>query len=299
MSRDFLIGRPEDSESVEQAAAHTLWVEGDERSDDYIALNELLHRLVAIRGLGVKSQMTSVAKAMHGNHQSYYFLVDRDAFDDDTVERSWANFPDPTQNNLLIWRRKEIENYFIDPDFVTKSEFFQGERNEYIKQLQQEATRRVYFDAVNRVIVEVREQVKASWIDCLRYHDTDFQNADGAQARLLACQEFATKVQTDGQLLHENNLQTLFQTQIQEMLGGMESCVYGTGRWLELMCGKELFHALIGTRFFKVEGRNGRQLSGRDKRIGLIKSLVRLPDPDLPADFVQLKQLIQRVTGPE
>lgn len=292
----FNLTTPEDSEEISQGAIHTLYVEGREGDIDYVALEELLNRSIQIKGMGPRSRVTSVAQALHTDHPHYYFLIDRDAQSDETVQRSWVNFPDPTRNNLIIWQRKEIENYFIDPDFVTKSEFFIGERQAYIERLQQEAGKRIYFEAVNRVIIEIREQLKESWIDCLDFTEGDFQTLESARERLLACSEFSEKIETDGQILLEGNLANLFETEVSLLLGTAETCTLGTGKWLELMSGKELFRIMIhNTKFFRVTNLDEQTLQGRAKELGLVKSLVRLPEVDLPEDFQNLRTMIYRV----
>ena len=55
---------------------------------------------------------------MYPHHPTYYFLIDRDHHDIDFINRSWYNFPDPNTHNLLIWRKREIENYFLEPNWL-------------------------------------------------------------------------------------------------------------------------------------------------------------------------------------
>ena len=115
---------PVGPEEVRFAAGHVLFVEG--RGDDAIdptVLRVLLGNQLRIEPLGASFSVTSVAEALHQFHPNYYFLVDRDHHDCDFVEQCWSNFPDAGTRNLLVWRRREIENYFLDPDYLARSKY--------------------------------------------------------------------------------------------------------------------------------------------------------------------------------
>ena len=108
---------PVGPDEVRFDAGHVLFVEG--RGDDAIdptVLRVLLGDQLRIEPLGASFSVTSVAEALHQFHPNYYFLVDRDHHDYDFVEQCWSNFPEAGKRNLLVWRQREIENYFLDPD---------------------------------------------------------------------------------------------------------------------------------------------------------------------------------------
>jgi len=285
------------SEASRQSARHTLYVEGNERSIDFQALNELLERSIPIKGLGPGSNVAAVAKSLFADHPMYYFLIDRDAQSDEEVERSWANFPDPTKNNLIIWPKKEIENYFIDPTFVVKSDFFvggTGAQEPYILRLQEEATKRIFCEAANRVIIETRETLKERWIECFAYTEGAFQSFEETRGLLLERPEYQTQVTKVSSWLTKEHLTQLLEREVDSLLGGKETCEYGVGKWLELMSGKELLHTVVhGTGFFRVIGADGRPLQGEKKLFGLLKNLLRRDEKELPEDFQRLRSLIQ------
>ena len=115
---------PVGPDEVRFDAGHVLFVEG--RGDDAIdptVLRVLLGDQLRIEPLGASISVTSVAEALHQFHPNYYFLVDRDHHDYDFVEQCWSNFPEAGKRNLLVWRRREIENYFLDPDYLARSKF--------------------------------------------------------------------------------------------------------------------------------------------------------------------------------
>lgn len=45
--------------------------------------------------------------------QHVLFVEGRDHHKHDFVEGCWKNFPDPDTDHLLVWRCREIENYFL------------------------------------------------------------------------------------------------------------------------------------------------------------------------------------------
>jgi len=84
--------------------------------------------MIRIRPLGPSYSVKSVAEALHPFHPTYYFLIDRDYHhNDDFVGRCWDNFPDPATHNLLVWRYREIENYFLEPDYLAYSDFLDSQ----------------------------------------------------------------------------------------------------------------------------------------------------------------------------
>ncbi|MGB8954050.1 MAG: hypothetical protein WCC10_01630, partial [Tumebacillaceae bacterium] len=287
--------KPAHLEDTRQSARHTLYVEGNERSIDFTALNELFDRQLTIRGMGPRSNVAAVAKALFADHPNYYFLIDRDAQSEAEVEQSWAHFPDASKHNLLIWPRKEIENYFIDPAIITKTEFFQnGKEDEYIARLQQEATKRVYCEAANRVIIELRECIKEAWIDCFKFRDGEFDTFDNTQKPLLELPNFPSQTQKVSTELDLKKVKERFEREVANLLGGSATCVMGTGNWFELMSGKELLEVMVhNTSFFRVVGLDNRPRQGEEKMRGLVANLIRFSKEHWPADFTRLKTIIE------
>jgi hypothetical protein len=105
---------------------HKVFVEGSNDEEiDPIVIKELLRinglTQVQVLVMGGCDNVRSAAQALFHEHPSYYFLIDRDDQDAQTVENYWLNFPDPATHNLLIWRKRELENYFIDPSYLQNS----------------------------------------------------------------------------------------------------------------------------------------------------------------------------------
>ncbi len=79
-------------EAVNQAATHTLFVEGS--GSDAIDPRALMRLLrgsdIAVRALGPSFHIKSAAQALHPHHPNYYFVVDRDHHDDTAVDTAWG-----------------------------------------------------------------------------------------------------------------------------------------------------------------------------------------------------------------
>ena len=84
------------SEEVRASGEHVLFVEGSEDGSlDQAVLGALLNRSIRIEPMGPSYSVRSAAQALSRHHPRYYFLIDRDHYDDDFVEAVLAEFPGP------------------------------------------------------------------------------------------------------------------------------------------------------------------------------------------------------------
>jgi hypothetical protein len=279
-------------EAVRQAARHTLFVEG--RSPDSIdpeVLGILLDRTkVRVQPMGPSSYIRSVAEALHPHHPDYYFLVDRDHHDDPSVEQTWRNFPDDSSHNLLIWRRRELENYFLIPEYLASSSYLRCSQDELHAAILNAAHQQLWYDIANIIIVELREELKATWIRAFPTRGP-FRDSQSAIAQLTARTEFGTHKRSVAQKLRLDLIEQRFHTRVNEFTGGVLPLQFGTGCWHERLRGKDLLPSVID-RCFRVQDTNGRVVRGSDANMAVAKELVRLPLEQQPEDFKQLFQLI-------
>jgi hypothetical protein len=282
-------------ESVRAGAEAIVWVEGEANdgagpSIDVAVIDTLLRDTPPrVMGLGKSSGIQSAARALHAYHSHYYFVIDRDHFDDQAVEKTWRNFPDPEQNNLLIWRKRTIENYFLDAAFLDCSGF-RKVGVDIATELEAVAGRYIFMDIANAVILEVREQLKAEWIRLFR-DPAPFDNKDRAWDGLKQRTEWAEKRKAANDLLAETTLSDLFDAAHDRFLGSSAVPRHGEGRWRDLMAGKPLYNHLVN-RAFEVVDRDGVAVHGRDAQHAVAKDLIASGDC-LPDDFVHFRRFIE------
>lgn len=280
-----------DAGEVNFSGGHVLFVEGGEDSLDVSVLSSVLN--ITVKPLGPSAYVRSVAQALHPAFPNYYFLVDRDRLDDDEVETLWKKFPMTDTPNLLAWRKKEVESYFLDPEYVVQSKYFAKGKSEADVQrfLVRCARPYVFMEAANRVIISIREQLKKKWVE--KFSDkTEFPDAKSALKKLLSVPEFASQLNKVRALIDAENLTLKFQSELRRLLGEGDALTWGQGRWLDLMPAKAMMRSLLASPLFKVVGRDKKPLSGIDK-IGVIVKELLTPDKRLPLDFLELERLMK------
>ncbi|MYA37127.1 MAG: hypothetical protein F4030_12850 [Gammaproteobacteria bacterium] len=286
------------AEEVRFQSQHVLFVEGkDQNSIDPEVLKELFNRNIRIETLGPSYSVRSVAEALHIHHPTYYFLIDRDHHDDNFVDRCWNNFPDTNTHNLLIWRRREIENYFLEPEYLFHSKHCRVSEGELERMILQFANERLYLDAANYVVISIREELKRNWIQIFS-NPEDFSDKESALQKLIGASEFDQHRENVNQKVSADEVIRLFQEYLEIMAGGQEQISIGIGNWLHMIQGKKILAQVIHSNCFQVRASDGTQVTGKEKINEVVKSLLRVDPSILPTDFVDLKELIDtRIDG--
>ena len=280
-------------EEVLHQAQHVLFVEGnDANSLDPIVLKELLP--IRIEPLGASFSVKSVAEALHLHHPTYYFLIDRDHFDNDFINRCWNNFPSPGTHNLLIWRRREIENYFLEPDYLVQSQYCRVEKDELEQQILQFANTRLFLDAANHVIISIREELKRNWIETFS-NPNEFSSKEIALEKLKRTNEFEQHRTNVANKVSVEEIERRFYECLELMTDGQEQLVFDQGDWLDMVQGKKILSQVINSGSFRqVKATDGTALQGREKLNEVVKDLLRQAEDVQPDDFMELKRLITR-----
>lgn len=282
-------------EEFNQNAEYTIFVEGKEDSFDPIVFKKLFEKNsinIEVKPLGPCSSIRNVAQALYPHHPKYYFIVDRDHYDDSQVEYSWENFPDPETNNLLIWRKRELENYFLDLDYLTKSEHFKGNHQELKTLLLTKASERLYLEVANAVIIDIREKFKKTWIQ--KFNTINgFSSKNDALHKLTSIAEFEQHSEEFRQNIDSNNLVEKFEEILADFTGNNERLNFESGSWLNKMGGKELLNSLISSQYFKVIDNQERIVQGKVAIERIVKGLLSLPLNQQPNDFQHLCELVK------
>ena len=279
-------GRPEE---VRRSAEHVLFVEG---KLDQVVLRALLGNILRIEVMGRSSSVRSAAQALTRHHPRYYFLIDRDHYDDDFVERRWQDFPDPAKDNLLVWRRREIENYFLDPSFLMKSQYCQSSEGELKTTLEGFAEKRMFLDVANFVISSIREDQTSRWTG----HFTNPEDFPSKEKAIERVSETALTEQSGEDLtvmLLRDKIINRFESRLESMTGGKENLAYGTGQWVAMIRGKKVLPQLLNSDGFQVTDTSGQPLTGEEMQKEIVKDLIKNHVDSLPEDLVKLRNLIR------
>jgi hypothetical protein len=284
-------------EDVLQGSKHTLFVEGkDKQAFDPIVMKELLNNngleQMTVKPMGHCDNVRSAAQALIDNHPSYYFLIDRDDNDDSTVEKSWNNFPDFSQHNLLIWKKRELENYFIEPTYLANSSFLKTNLDDLKERILAECNQRVFIDAANFTILNLHRKVKRKFCNQFRNLD-EFKSQQDGEFALEKLTEIESKKNEIDEILTIDFVKQIYFETVQKLSGGTLRLQYDCGTWLEQLSGKEIMNNIMN-QCFQVQDRNGKYLQGELRTNRVVKELLNLPLHQQPTDFQDLVVLLQR-----
>lgn len=283
------------SSQVLRGAGHIVYVEGgSDDAFDPTVIRELLKAnglIMTVHGLGACDNVVEAAKAMLWKHPSYYFLADRDGRDHAFVEHSWTHFIDDKTSNLIFWRKRELENYFIEPDYLCRSQFLNVTESELRKRILKEAKRRFYLEAANLVLLRIRSVVvtpPTAWFTQIE----KFKNRQDALQELVNSPALQERGESIRDLLKTANRETMLDETLAMLSGGKAQLEYGTGEWLNLMSGKQIFRAVAG-QVFRVTDASGQVLQGIEQNNEVAKDLLKRPLVEQPVDFQQVVALLQ------
>jgi len=286
-------------DEVRFGGQHVLFVEGKDRNAiDPNVLRHLLDPGIRVEPLGPSYSVKSVAEALYVYHPNYYFLVDRDHHDEAFIERCWRNFPDPDTHNLLVWRRREIENYFLEPGYLSRSRFCRVERDTLKEQVLRVANDRLFLDAANCAIISIREELKRKWIEIFS-NPQEFQDAEMALSRLQAAREFEDHRNKVARTVSADEVARRFRECLERMTGDQSTLDFGAGQWVSLIQGKKILSQLINSTSFHVQTADGTVVTDIKEKINdVAKDLLQQDDDVQPQDFIDLRQLIhERITS--
>lgn len=286
-------------QDVLQGARHVLFVEGTKDGLDVAVLDRLLGPRLRVEPLGPSFSVRSVATALRQFHPEYWFVIDRDDWDDAAVEASWQRFPDPAHDNLLIWRKKELESYFIEPDWACHSRYLMpSTSSEGLKVwLASQAGALLLLEAANRVLVSTRNAIKQSRAPLLTAGEVQGRTKEEVIRELLASPLFRELASATTIEISEGRVRAAFDHELQLLSGGVLPLMWNSGRWRDLIAGKALFRSMVN-RWFEVPDlqKGGKaRLTGRDAERAVAIDLLLHHQDAMPADFRELKTVLDRV----
>lgn len=288
------------SSQVLRGAGHVVFVEGgSDDAFDPTVIRELLRTnglRMEVRALGTCDNVVEAAKAMVWKHPTYYFLADRDGREQAFIEHSWTHFPANSTSNLIFWRKRELENYFIAPEYLCLSQFLVGSEAELRKLILEEAKRRIFLEAANLVLLRIRSAVvtpPSAWFTQIE----KFKNRQDALQELVNSQALQERGDSIRDLLETTNRENMLDETLAMLAGGKAQPEYGVGEWLNLMSGKQIFRAIAG-QVFRVTDASDTILQGNEQNNEVAKDLLKRPLAEQPDDFRQLVTLLRdKVAG--
>ena len=283
-------------EDVLQSAKHTLFVEGkNNQAFDPIVMKALLNNnglgQITVQSIGHCDNVRSAAQALVCHHPSYYFLIDRDDNDDSTVEKSWNSFPDVNQHNLLIWKKRELENYFIEPTYLSNSSFLKTNLDDLKKRILVEGNHRIFIDAANFTILDLNKKITKK-VRCNFSDFSEFKCKEDGEKALEQLTEIALRKNEIDEVLTVDFVKQIYFEFVQELSGGTLPLQYGCGNWLEQLSGKEIMNDIMN-QCFQVQDRNDKYLQGKEKTKQVVKELLELSLNQQPVDFQNLVALLK------
>ena len=281
------------SEEILQSRRHVLFVEGsDPEGIDPQILRVLLEDKIRVEVLGPSFHIESAARALFSHHPDYYFLIDRDHYEDEFVRKCWDEFPSPETPNLLVWRRREIENYFLDPAYLEHSSYLKVSTDRLSEQIVESCNRRLFLDVVNQVIISIRENHKRRWIE-LFSNPNEFGTYDEALRKLTAIAQFPERLNFVRESVGAERLQAMFHDIYVRFTGDRYPLEYGVGEWLQFIKGKKVFPQVMGS-CFEVKDKNANRINGKDKLREIAKDLVKKGIDVQPQDFQDIHRIIMK-----
>ena len=286
---------------MRQGASRILFVEGNRDGLDVTVLRELLAPVLRVEPLGACFSIRSAAQALHEYHPNYWFVIDRDDWDDAKVEASWKSFPDAATMNLLIWRRKELESYFLEPVWFCTSRYCRPktDRDALEGWLAKEAQKILWLEAANRVLISLRNTIKQGKAPLLKHLEVAGCSRDQVADKLVACDALSNLRAAPATQLTPESVRDAFDDQCALLSGGTIPLAWGTGRWRDLMSAKSIFHALVNewTDVPDLNAGGRAKLTGRAAERAVAVDLLKNHRDSMPEDFKVLRAILARVTG--
>lgn len=284
----------------------TLFVEGEKDSSiDALILEILLgdsgtifvkNEDIRVKTLGGCSTIKSAAGAMHKIYPNYFFLIHRDYHTKEFVDKCREDFPDPNKKNLLVWRRTEIENYFLDPDYLVRSRFCCSSPGELERKILDISSKRLFLDAANHLVMTINDKFKTTNAETFS-NPAEFSDKNAALEKLETVREsFENHAADLVRIISMDEIQGLYDSFLSDMTGNREELAFGVGSWLEMTAGKEILdEVVVNSECFDFP-RDKPDFRGKDKDKKKLEAVIRdvlsRGEESLPDDFRAVRALI-------
>jgi hypothetical protein len=274
----------------------TIFIEGNENSFDKKVMQLLLQsieRKIDIKPLGSVTNLTTAAKAFKDVHPDYIYIIDRDYRKDNEVDESWEDF-EQGKGNCIIWHRRELENYFLDPEYIVKCGSLKNEYkkiDDLSKFILDKSTERVYHSAAYILMQRQDQKLRSEWEKAFKKLKlSKFASKQIAIQSLKSIQkDLSSKIQNQSNTLSNGYLEKEYQNTLKEFFGNKNDLHFGSGKWIDLIDGKKIWEIISSTCM------NQKKLKkGTDPEISLIRAIIRGNRAKQPDDFTKLVDLLSK-----
>lgn len=298
--KNLTYDQPDNPDEIEQDAKYVLFVEGQNGTSfdreiihTFLTDNELL---IKVQALGSCRPMQQAALALYTYNPDYFFLIDRDDnYSDNMINKNWENFPDPNFQNLLIWRCRELENYFLFPEYISQSQWFRRtySQEKLRKLILEEANKRVYLDALNIAIMRLRSNLEHNGIESLSDKKLkECTNKTNTLSMFWETENLKISRERIIDKLEDANFIKEFDNVLENLFGeGQTELTFGMGKWLQMINPKPILDTVLG-RCFEVKNAKDKVVIGTERKLQVAKDLVRMPLAKQPEDFQELYRKI-------
>ena len=296
MSNELKFKSQPDSTEVLIQAKYTLFVEG---TLDYNVFRVLMDGLpLSVKSMsGGSSSLRRVANAIHEHNSDYLFLIDRDHFGMNEVNKLRKNFNEEGKPNILMWKLREIENYFLNPGFLTKFKNLNlNDTNvNKLKQMICNKIRESYLiDVANHAISSVIGNFNTGFKN-LRLKRTEIGTPPEKVIDLIKSNGELRNFLTERQQNLTSALDNIIKN-YKEVVNELESVEgeerYLSTKFLEHINGKYILREIIAHSMFKCADQDGNDLDGDKRIVKVITEIVKNPE-NIPPDFLEVQNLIR------
>jgi hypothetical protein len=290
-------------DSFDQQAEFKLFIEGSSKYKfDKTVLSTLLKTnqlRIDVEELGGCEHIRQVAQALVVHHPKYLFLIDRDWRSNQDVQKEWDNFETENKPNLLIWHQRELENYFLDADYLYKAtqnpQIILKPTCQSLDQLREEITKEaqkhVFIDAANAVLAFFKINIRNNPFQCDFSDLGAFKSSQDALQQLHQIKLLEPIKNKLTELNTPNLIQDKYEEIFAELTGNIQNTsstlIWDQGTWRQQLDGKKILAAIID-RCFEFVDTEQNTITGDPKKIAITKYLVQLDIAQQPKDFETL-----------
>jgi len=273
---------------------------------------------VIVEPLGSCHILRPVSSSPFISKQYSFFLIDRDHYP------YCASVPTKleTKDQLITWSKRELENYFLDADFLTQlpKNILNAAKDEIEERTLEICQKRFFCDVADYVMKSLRMEMRIVWdhlgsdankcltrevaLKALLRVSNDSKGLlkqyqkhhlnDTSLRTLLNLKLDAWKTIQTGtiQLTEQAEIKQRFNYYHKLMAGDLtDRLVLGKGEWLNMTDGKKVLNELVNNTGFFLNDDTDVDVA---KQNIVAKQLLQVPGVKLPGDFIVLKKKIKR-----